>query len=49
MYGYGEYVKDNYSNSFFIMEPSNYFNQNAFSSIWDDTESLFSVQYNINK
>ena len=46
MYGYGEYVKDNYSNSFFITEPSNYFNQNAFSSIWDDTESLFSVQYN---
>ena len=46
MYDFGEYVEDNYGNSFFITEPSPYFNQNNFSSIWNDTESLFSIQYN---
>ena len=46
MYGFGEYVEDNYSTSFFITEPSDYFIQNNFSSIWKDSNTILNVQYN---
>ena len=46
MQGFGEYVEDNYSNSFFITEPSPYFIENNFSSIWKETESSLNIQYN---
>ena len=45
MYGFGEYVEDNFS-SFFITSPSEYFVENHFSSIWGKTESILRVQYN---
>ena len=46
MHGFGEYVEDNYSNSLFITEPSPYFIENNFSSIWKGTESALNVEYN---
>ena len=45
MYGFGEYVENNFS-PFFITNPSEYFVENHLSSIWGKTESVFSVQYN---
>ena len=46
MHGFGEYVEDNYNNSLFITEPSPYFVENNFSSIWKNTNSILNVQYN---
>ena len=45
MYGFGEYVENNFS-PFFITTPSEYFVENNFSSIWGETESVLSMQYN---
>ena len=37
MYGFGEYVEDNYFRSSFIAESSDYLIENNFSSIWLDS------------
>ena len=46
MYGFGDYVEDDYFRSSFIMEASDYFVENNFSPIWLDSRSIFSLQYN---
>ena len=46
MYGFGEYVEDNYFRSSLIVESSDYLVENNFSSIWLDPKSIFSIQYN---
>ena len=46
MYGFGDYVEDDYIRSSFIMESSDYFIENNFSPIWLDSKSIFSFQYN---
>ena len=45
MYGFGEYVENNFS-PFFITTPSEYFVENNFSSVWGETESVLSMRYN---
>ena len=46
MYGFGDYVEDDYLRSSFIMESSDYYVENNFSPIWLDSKSIFSFQYN---
>ena len=47
MSGFGEYVEDSYSNFLFITEPSPYFVENNFSSIWKGTDSALTIDYSI--
>ena len=44
-YGYGENIEDNKSNPFFITEASDFFSFNESSSMWSDTFSNLSLQY----
>lgn len=46
MYGFGDYVEDDYFRSSFITESSDFFVENNFSPIWLDSKSIFSFQYN---
>jgi len=46
MYGFGDYVEDDYLRSSFIVESSDYLIENNFSPIWLDSKSIFSFQYN---
>ena len=44
-YGYGENIEDNKSNPFFITEANDFFSLNESSSMWSDTFSNLSLQY----